>query len=108
MGFNYSPERKQRVQINSAISSLLFVYAGVPQGSVLGPPLFLYVYVNDIAENLLSLVRLFADDSSLFFSATNLGDTEGIINHDLAFIAAWAKNGWLILIPSKQKLCCSP
>ena len=63
---NYLSSRKQSVQINSASSSLLSVNAGVPQGSVLGPLLFL-VYVNDIAANLLSLVRLFADDSSLFF-----------------------------------------
>ena len=89
---NYLSSRKQRVQINSSTSSLLSVNAGVPQGSVLGPLLFL-VYVNDIAENLLSLVRLFADDSSLFFSATNLRDIEGIINHDLVLISAWAKNG---------------
>ena len=91
---NYLTDRKQKVQINSATSPLLTVNAGVPQGSVLGPLLFL-VYVNDIAENLLSLVRLFADDSSLFFSATNLKDIEGIINHDLAFIASWAKK-WLV------------
>ena len=70
-------QTKQSVKINSATSSLLSVNAGVPQGSVLGPLLFL-VYVNDIAENLLSLVRVFADDSSLFFSATNLRDIEGI------------------------------
>ena len=69
---------------------------------MLGPLLFL-VYVNDIAENLLSLVRLFADDSFLFvfsccccfFSATNLRDKEGVIYHDLALIAAWAKI-WLV------------
>ena len=91
---NYLSSRKQRVQINSSTSSLLSVNAGVPQGSVLGPLLFL-VYVNDIAENLLSLVRLFADDSSLFFSATNLRDIEGIINHDLVLISAWAKK-WLV------------
>ena len=76
----------------SSTSSLLSVNADVPQGSVLGPLLFL-VYVNDIADNLLSLVRLFADDSSLFFSATNLRDIEGIINHDLGLISVWAKNG---------------
>ena len=91
---NYLSSRKQRVQKNSATSSLLSVNAGVPQGSVLGPLLFL-VYVNNIAENLLSLVRLFADDSSLFFSATNLRDIEGVINHDLALISAWAKE-WLV------------
>ena len=91
---NYLSSRKQRVKINSATSSLLSVNAGVPQGSVLGPLLFL-VYVNDIAENLLSLVRLFADDSSLFFSATNLKDIEGVINHDLSLISEWAKK-WLV------------
>ena len=64
------PQENKRVKINSATSSLLSVNAGIPQGSMLGSILFL-VYVNDIAENLLSLVRLFADDSSLFFSATN-------------------------------------
>ena len=61
---------------------------------MLGPLLFL-VYVYDIAENLLSLVRLFADDSSLFFSATNLKDIEGVINHDLSLISEWAKK-WLV------------
>ena len=91
---NYLSSRKQRVKINSATSSLLSVNAGVPQGSVLGPLLFL-VYVNDIAENLLSLVRLFADDSSLFFSATNLKDIEGVINHDLSLISEWARK-WLV------------
>ena len=84
----------QYVTLNSATSSLLSVNAGVPQGSVLGPLLFL-VYVNDIAENLLSLVRLFADDSSLFFSATNLKDIKGVINHDLSLISEWAKK-WLV------------
>ena len=53
------------------------------------------MYVNDIADNLLSLVRLFADDSSLFFSAANLRDIEGIINHDLGLISVWAKK-WLV------------
>ena len=70
------------------------VNAGVPQGSVLGPLLFL-IYVNDISESLLSLTRLFADDSSLFYSASSLVDIEGIINHDLGLLVAWAKQ-WLI------------
>ncbi|MCG8046320.1 MAG: reverse transcriptase domain-containing protein [Candidatus Thiodiazotropha endolucinida] len=91
---NYLSNRKQSVLLNDVISPSLSVTAGVPQGSVLGPLLFL-IYINDISENLLSLTRLFADDSSLFVSATNMGDLEGILNHDLLIITHWAKQ-WLI------------
>ena len=51
--------------------------------------------LSDIADSLLSLTRLFADDSSLFYSASSILDIEGIINHDLQLLAAWAKQ-WLI------------
>ena len=59
-------------------------------------------------KKLLSLVRLFADDCSLrVFSATNFRDIEGVINHDLALIAAWAKK-WLVdFNPIKTVACCS-
>ena len=55
----------------------------------------LLIYINDISESLLSLTRLFADDSSLFYSASSLVDIEGIINHDLLLLVVWAKQ-WLI------------
>ena len=48
---------------------------------------------DDIADSLLSLTRLFADDSSLFYSASRLGDFQGLINHDLKLLSQWAKNG---------------
>ena len=67
---------------------------GVPQGSILGPLLFL-VYVNDISENLLSVLWLFADDTSLACSASFTADMEGILNHDLIMISHWAKQ-WLV------------
>ena len=73
---DYLDDRKQRVVIKSYMSSFKNVKAGVPQGSVLGPLLFL-IFVNDISSSLLSLTRLFADDSSLFCSASNLEDIEG-------------------------------
>ena len=48
-------------------------------------------------------MRLFADDSSLFYSASNSPDIEGIINHDLQILVSWAKR-WLInLYPAKTK-----
>ena len=57
------------------LSSQLDIFSGVPQGSVLGPLLFL-IYVNDIAENMLTMCRLFADDSSLQQSSYNVLDIE--------------------------------
>ena len=99
---NYLSHRKQRVTLQSTASSLKPVTAGVPQGSVLGPLLFL-IYVNDISDSLLSLTRLFADDSSLYYSATSINDIEGIVNHDLALISAWAKQ-WLVTFnPNKTE-----
>ena len=57
--------RKQRVSVNGALSDITYVTAGVPQGSVLGPILFL-LYINDINENVQSSIRLFADDRIIY------------------------------------------
>ena len=70
------------------------ISAGVPQGSVFGPLLFL-VYVNDITESLLSVVRLFADDTSLACTTSNTADLQSILNHDLDIITKWSKQ-WLV------------
>ena len=86
--------RSQKVTIKPCISAAKGINARVPQRSVLGPLLFL-IYVNDISDSLLSLTRLFADDSSLFYSAASLEDIQGIINHELRILTAWAKQ-WLV------------
>ena len=72
------------------MSSPRIIKAGVPQGTVLGP-LFFLVYINDIVENLLSIVRLFADDTSLACSSASIRDIEGILNHDLLVLSTWRK-----------------
>ena len=62
---NFLRNRKQRVVLNGQTSSWADVNAGVPQGSILGPLLFL-IYINDLADGLSSNAKLFADDISLF------------------------------------------
>ena len=69
---SFLTSRKQYVEINGAKSDSKFVSHGVPQGSVLGPLLFL-LYVNDLhAAILYSIVNLFADDTMLFLSNNSL------------------------------------
>ena len=59
---DYLSNRKQRVVINGKFSSWKSIQAGVPQGSVLGPLLF--VYIDDITNNLSCRTSLFADDTT--------------------------------------------
>ena len=57
--------RTQQVVVNGATSSSTIVTSGVPQGTVLGPLLFL-LYINDLPDNLFTSVRLFVDDCILY------------------------------------------
>ena len=62
---SFLSNRKQRVSVNGALLDITDVTSGVPQGSVLGPVLFL-LYINDIDGNTKSSIRLFADDSIIY------------------------------------------
>lgn len=96
---SYLLERKQRVSNEGFYSTWLDTSAGVPQGSVLGPYLFL-LYINDIVDNISSNIRLFADDTSLFTVIEN-DDSIKILNNDVYKIAKWSKDWCIILNPTK-------
>ena len=83
--------RKQKVVLSGSESPSLPVNAGVPQGSILGPLLFL-VFINDIEEHLTSNVSLFADDCTLIKEYKNNTEAETCLNSDLEAISNWAKH----------------
>lgn len=86
---DYLSNRYQAVVIKGEKSDYLKIPAGVPQGSVLGPLLFL-IYINEIVNGITSNVKLFADDTSMSLSLNNHVTRTEIINADLLKINIWA------------------
>ena len=91
---NYLMNRQQRVVLNNTNSDWMSLSAGVPQGSILGPLLFL-IYINDIVNDIASQIRLFADDTSIYIIVDNPVASAAAINSDLQLINAWSKS-WLV------------
>ena len=86
---DYLDNRKQRVVLPGGNSVWTDIKAGVPQGSILGPLLFL-LYINDIVEDTHSSIRLFADDTSLYFIVDNPAQAAYQLNSDIEKIHQWA------------------
>ena len=99
---NYLSNRKQRVVLPGTSSNWKPINAGVPQGSILGPLLFL-IYINDIVEDIHCNIRLFADDTSLYIVVEDPLTASQMLNSDMAKIHQWA-NKWLVKFnPAKSE-----
>ena len=106
---SYLTDRYQRVVISGQTSDWASTNAGGPQGSILGPLLFL-VFINDIVNDLESVPFFFADDTSLLNSFSDCNRALSIINNDRTTLADWAaqwqfefhakKSTWF-LVPNK-------
>ena len=81
--------RKQRVVLNGQISKWTSIEAGVLQGSILGPLLFL-IYINDLSDDPSTNAKLFADDTSLFSVVRDINTSASHLNNDLIRIRHWA------------------
>ena len=101
---DYLSNRFQCVSVNGASSSMRPVHHGVPQGSNLGPLLFL-VYINDlptISSNFSSI--LFADDTTLTFKNRNLFELETQCNNNLALFYQWCSSNRLTILKKRYSI----
>ena len=87
-------DRRQRVVVDGEVSNWKSVLSGVPQGSVLGPILFL-IYINDLDDSITSNVLKFADDTKLFRKVNTDGDKQHLQN-DLDRLVKWSEK-WQML-----------
>ena len=99
---DFLKDRKQRVVLNGQNSSLANIEAGVPQGSILGPLLFL-IYINDLPDNLSTNAKLFADDASLFSVVHDIATSSCDLNYDLNRVREWAFHWKMSFNPETSK-----
>ena len=110
---SYLSDRQQKCVVNGELSGARAVTCGVPQGSLIGPLLFL-IYINDLPNCLReALPRMYADDTSISIAASSLPELESVLNTELANLHEWldvnklslniAKTE-LLLIGSRQRL----
>ena len=86
---SYQSDRKQYVSVNGSNSNLLSITCGVPQGSVLGPLLFL-IYINDLPNASKKLTfYLFADDTNIYYESKDLFNLIKIVNKELRLAKKW-------------------
>lgn len=95
----YLTYRKQFVSFRDSISSVVTVDSGVPQGSVLGPLLFL-IYINDIVHDIPVNIKLFADDCVLYNEINTKAD-QILLNSALQKVASWCHQ-WQMVINSEK------
>ena len=111
---SYLLGRSQVTEVGFNLSTECMISCGVPQGSVLGPLLFL-IYINDIHNSSAKLsFYLFADDTSLLYADTNLKSLEKTVNSELLKVSAWLnankltlnakKSNYVIFRPYQRKL----
>ena len=101
---SYITNRQQYAYVNGKNSTKQQITCGVPQGSVLGPLLFL-IYTNDIGNSTESKIRLFADDTNSFVNSENYTELKKVITKTLKEIFTWCKDNKLTI--NIDKTCYS-
>ena len=92
----------QKVCVDGKLSEPLSIQSGVPQGSILGPALFL-LFINDLPLVLKKNIGIYADDATLYASASILVDVEEKIRRNIDAASKWAKENKMKMHPVKTK-----
>ena len=102
---SYLENRTQRVKFNGRLSNAIRVDLGVPQGSVLGPLLFL-LYINDITDVISDkcVIRLFADDALIYTTGHSSQEISDKLNEQIMKVETWLDKNRLTVNISKTKI----
>ena len=100
---SYLHNRVQQVSMNGVCSEWIKVTSGVPQGSVLGPVLFL-AFINDMPGTVENSIRLFADDTKLYRAVTSADNDRKSLQRDIDTLDAWSQKWMLKFHPDKCKI----
>lgn len=100
---SYLSQRQQCVKLGTSFSTPLTIKSGVPQGSILGPLLFL-IYINDIGLLLnQSDIDLYADDTTLYATGANPSEIQTNLQNDIYSIQKWCTLNNMMINPNKSK-----
>lgn len=104
---DYLSDRKQKVKLEQYISDDIGITCGVPQGSVLGPTLFI-IYINDLCNMKIKNAKIFtyADDTAIVFSGSSWDSIKTDAEYGMSRVAKWLKYNLLTLNTSKTNYIC--
>ena len=89
MNGSYLDNRNQQCFVNGSLSNSQILTCGIPQGTILGPLLFI-LYIYDLPNCLSnSVARMYADDTHLTFASNNIESINDVMNHDLSNVNTW-------------------
>jgi len=97
---NWLSDRKQRVVINGICSSFIAVISGVPQGSILGPLLFV-IFINDLDDGVINKILKFADDTKIVAKVAT-DEQIKVLQSDLYRMFQWSQD-WQMLFNTEKK-----
>lgn len=105
---NYLVNRKQRVNLNGIFSDEQHINYGVPQGSIIGPLMFI-LFINDLpSHHFMSDISIYADDTVFYYKSNSLSDLYAVVQSDMNLYYEWCKANKLILniLKTKSMLFC--